>query len=57
LASWLKLGSPPSPKKMVERLENFGYRAALTHYGRPSFRTNATWEAIVECAKYFQPPI
>ncbi len=57
LASWLKLGSPPSPRKMVERLENFGYRAALTHYGRPSFRTNATWEAIVECAMYFQPPI
>ncbi len=57
LASWLKIGSPPSPKKMVEMLENLGYRAAVTHYGRPSFRTNATWELIVECAMHFQPPI
>ena len=56
-ASWLKIGSPPSPKKMVEMLENLGYRAAVTHYGRPSFRTNATWEVIVECAMHFQPPI
>jgi len=57
LASWLNIGSPPSPQKMVGLLEDMGFRAGLTHYGRPSFRTNGTWEAIVECAMQLQPPM
>jgi len=50
LASWLGSGSPVSPKVMVELLRNQGYRAAVSRYGKPAFRTDAPWNAIVSAA-------
>jgi tRNA G26 N,N-dimethylase Trm1 len=51
LSSWLKIGSPPSPKKLVSAIINSGYRASLANYGRkPSIRTDAPWDLIVKLA-------
>lgn len=50
LASWLGSGSPVSPSTMVERLRKGGFRAAVSRYGKPSFRTDAPWDAIVSAA-------
>ena len=51
LSSWLKIGSPPSPKKLVERISDSGYCASLANYGRkPSIRTDAPWDLIVKLA-------
>ena len=50
LASWLGSGSPVSPKVMVELLRNQGHRAAVSRYGKPAFRTDAPWNAIVSAA-------
>ena len=57
LSSWLGIGSPPSPTTMVERLRERGHRASLTHYSKPSFRTNCSWDDIVEIALELQPPM
>ena len=50
LASWLGSGSPVSPSVMVKTLRNQGHRAAVSRYGKPSFRTNAPWNEIVSAA-------
>ena len=50
LASWLGSGSPVSPSVMVERLSEGGHRAAVSRYGKPAFRTDAPWLAIVSAA-------
>ena len=50
LASWLGSGSPPSPSGMVQALCEAGHRAAVAHYGKPAFRTDAPWDAIVSAA-------
>ena len=50
LASWLGSGSPVSPSTMVERLRKGGFRAAVSRYGKPSFRPDAPWDAIVSAA-------
>ena len=57
LASWLNKGSPPSPNKMIDLIEEKGFKAARSHYSKPSFRTNAPWDIIVECLNQSQPPI
>lgn len=57
LASWLEVGAPPSPRRMVELLRDAGYRAGLSNYGRPSFRTDAPWDHIAEAAMSLQPPM
>ena len=57
LSSWLGIGSPPSPTMMVKKLNEMGCNASLTHYGKPSFRTGASWDDIVEVALSLQPPI
>ena len=57
LASWQNQGSPPSPNIMIKLLEEEGYRAARSHYSKPSFRTNAPWDIIVQCLDKTQPPI
>ena len=50
LASWLGSGSPVSPSVMVETLREEGYRAAVSRYGKPAFRTDAPWDAVVSAA-------
>ena len=57
LASWLGIGAPPSPSKMVKELRDAGHRAGLAHYGRPSFRTDSPWQDIAEAARSLQPPM
>ena len=57
LSSWLENGAPPSPRRIVSELTEVGHLAAVSSYGRPSFRTNAPWEAIVEAAELIQPPM
>ena len=57
LASWQNQGSPPSPNIMIQLLREKGFKAARSHYSKPSFRTNAPWDAIVECLNKTQPPI
>ncbi|MBV43385.1 MAG: hypothetical protein CMA54_01200 [Euryarchaeota archaeon] len=57
LAAWLGVGAPPSPRRMVEALREAGHRAGLTHYGRPSFRTDSPWEDIADAARSLQPPM
>ena len=57
LASWLEIGSPPSPRLMVEELREMGYRASLVHYAKPSLKTDASWDDIVEVAMGHQPPM
>ena len=57
LASWLGTGAPPSPRIMVEILNESGHAASLSNYGRPSFRADAPWEAIVDAAMSIQPPM
>ena len=57
LSSWLGIGSPPSPTLMVNKLNEMGCDASLTHYGKPSFRTGASWDDIVEVALSLQPPM
>jgi tRNA (guanine26-N2/guanine27-N2)-dimethyltransferase len=54
LASWLKIGSPPSPNIMAELLEERGHCAARAHYAKPAFRTDAPWHIIVEVANSIQ---
>jgi tRNA G26 N,N-dimethylase Trm1 len=57
LAAWLGSGAPPSPRRMVDILNEAGHPAGVSRYGRPSFRANAPWEAIVEAAMSIQPPM
>lgn len=57
LASWRNVGSPPSPKKMVEIINQKGFKAGLSHYPKPSFRTNASWDIIIESLDLTQPPM
>tara|TARA_Y100001978_G_scaffold171280_1_gene161015 strand:+ start:259 stop:1575 length:1317 start_codon:yes stop_codon:yes gene_type:complete len=57
LAAWLGTGAPPSPRKIVELLSENGQLAAISSYGKPSFRTSAPWEAVVEAAMSIQPPM
>ena len=57
LASWQDQGSPPSPNIMIQLLREEGFKAARSHYSKPSFRTNASWDTIVECLKKTQPPM
>ena len=57
LAAWLGTGAPPSPRRMVEILREWGSSAGLSGYGRPSFRADAPWAAIVEAAMSIQPPM
>ena len=57
LSSWLENGAPPSPRRIVSDLIAAGHLAAVSSYGRPSFRTNAPWEAVVEAAESIQPPM
>ncbi|MDP6562702.1 MAG: hypothetical protein QF709_02515 [Candidatus Thalassarchaeum sp.] len=57
LASWLGSGSPPSPSGMVTALCETGSRAAVAHYGKPAFRTDAPWVEIARAALNLQPPI
>ena len=57
LAAWLGSGAPPSPRRMVDILNEAGYSAGVSSYGRPSFRAIAPWEAIVEAAMSIQPPM
>ena len=57
LASWLGSGSPPSPSGMVEALCETGHRAAVAHYGKPAFRTDAPWDEIARTALSIQPPM
>ena len=51
LASWQEKGSPPSPRRMVELLQEKGHSAAISHYAEPSFRTDASWSDIVAALK------
>ena len=57
LAAWLGTGAPPSPRKIVESLRQNGHVAAVSGYGKPSFRTAAPWEAVVEAAMSIHPPM
>jgi tRNA G26 N,N-dimethylase Trm1 len=57
LASWRNVGSPPSPVKMIEIINEKGFKAGLSHYPKPSFRTNAPWDVIVESLDLTQPPM
>ena len=57
LAAWLGSGAPPSPRRIVDMLNEAGHSAGVSSYGRPSFRANAPWEAIVEAAMSIQPPM
>ena len=57
LSSWLEIPGPPSPRALTECLESGGFRAGLTHYGKPSIRTDAPWDKIVEATMSLQPPI
>ena len=57
LAAWLGTGAPPSPRKIVESLRQSGQLAAISSYGKPSFRTTAPWEAVVEAAMSIHPPM
>ncbi len=57
LASWENVGSPPSPIKMVEAIRERGFKAGLSHYPKPSFRTDAPWDIIIEALRKNQPPM
>ena len=57
LAAWLGTGAPPSPRKIVHLLREKGHLAAISSYGKPSFRTAAPWEAVVEAAMSIHPPM
>ena len=57
LASWLGTGAPPSPKRIVGSLRDAGHSAGVSSYGRPSFRTDAPWEDVIDAAKSIQPPM
>ena len=57
LAAWIGSGAPPSPRRIVDMLNEAGHSAGVSSYGRPSFRASAPWEAIVEAAMSIQPPM
>ena len=58
LSSWLKIGSPPSPKKLVKSIIEAGYSASLANYGKkPSIRTDAPWDLVVKIALEIHPPM
>ncbi len=57
LAAWLGTGAPASPRKIVDTLRENGHGAGVSSYGKPSFRTSAPWEDIVEAAMSIQPPM
>ncbi len=52
LASWQERGSPPSPRRMVELLQQQGHSAAISHYAEPSIRTDSCWSDIVAALKH-----
>ena len=58
LSSWLKIGSPPSPKKLVKSIIEAGFSASLANYGKkPSIRTDAPWDLVVKIALEIHPPM
>ncbi|MEC8997879.1 MAG: hypothetical protein VX909_01345, partial [Candidatus Thermoplasmatota archaeon] len=57
LSSWLGSGSPPSPSVMAEALRRAGHRAAVAHYGKPAFRTDAPWDVVVGTSREVHPPM
>ena len=57
LASWLGSGSPPRPSAMAEALRRAGHRAAVAHYGKPAFRTDAPWDVVVGTSREVHPPM
>ena len=57
LASWLGSGSPPSPSVMADALRRADYRAAVAHYGKPAFRTDAPWDDIIRISREVHPPM
>ena len=57
LASWLGSGSPPSPSVMAEALRRAGHRAAVAHYGKPAFRTDAPCDIVVGISREVHPPM
>ena len=57
LSRWLETPGPPSPRALVECLGNSGFKAGLTHYGKPSIRTDAPWDEIVSSTMSLQPPM
>jgi len=57
LAAWLGTGAPPSPRKIVQVLKDAGNSAEVSSYGRPSFRTDSSWEDVVEAAMATHPPM
>lgn len=48
LPGFLGGGGPPSPFKMAEGLKSMGHSAEVSHYGEPSFRTDAPWSSVVD---------
>lgn len=58
LSSWLKIGSPPSPKKLVKSIIEAGFSASLANYGKkPTIRTDAPWDLVVKIALEIHPPM
>jgi len=51
LARELRLAEPPSPTAMVAELIRRGHRAAPSHARDGAFRTDASHEAVAECAR------
>jgi tRNA (guanine26-N2/guanine27-N2)-dimethyltransferase len=54
VASLLKVNMP-SPRLVVERLRELGYKALLTHYDRTSVKTDAPREEVFKVVKELSP--
>ena len=51
LPQWIKIGGPPSPKKLVLKLKERGFKASISVISTPAIQTNAPWDVLIEIVK------
>ena len=51
LPQWTDIGGPPSPKKLVSKLKEQGFKASISVISTPAIQTNAPWNVLIEIVK------
>ena len=51
LPQWTDIGGPPSPKKLVSKLKERGFKASISVISTPAIQTNAPWNELIEIVK------
>ena len=51
LPQWTDIDGPPSPKKLVSKLKEQGFKASISVISTPAIQTNAPWNVLIEIVK------